>query len=208
MKFEEENRKQVVDNSGLFIKYLVRGLLVAFGGDAFAFLMYEFFLRERVRDYPDTARIPAIIFSLVFFSLTLFVTVRLAAAESPDNTVPDEKSILQNTYKEMNYQGFDFDVYFKDAVKKRLFAFPLAAFLAQLPLTAYYLILLIIGNLDQIYHLAFSFYPYFLPALFGYEITRNFLLGAVIFAVCFTGIYLLALRKIMKTWVKKPSYIQ
>ncbi len=159
--------------------------------------------------YSDRAHWTVVLFGLAFFALTIVAAVKVALAENADTDGEDEKKRLQTAYRQTEYKDFDFAAYYKKAFQKRLVAYPLALTLAQMPLTVFYLILQIVGNAGQtMYHLDFPFYRFFLPAIFGYELTWQFWAGALIYAALAFVLFWFLPQRTMKSWMVKPSYVK
>jgi len=194
------------DNSKLRTIHLIRALGGMVIGNVLGYLFYMFFLNLKNTEAPESASMGTAIFSIIIFGVSMFFTYRLFMWVSNDSTKLDEGTLLENAYKESNYT-LDYNAYFKDQVKKRLWVYYLVAALTQIPLVINYYLAIAAGY-GNIYQCPIDIYKFSMTSLFSYELLGNlWFVGPFIYVILYSSLFTYIVYKEQKKYMVKPSYL-
>lgn len=194
------------DNFRLRNSHMLKALGGIVIGDIFGYLFYMFFLNLRNTEAPESASIVTAIFSIVVFGVSMFFTFRLSMWVSNDSSKLDEVTLLENAYKESNYT-LDYNAYFKEQIKKRLWVYYLVAFLTQIPLVINYYLAIAAGY-GTVYQCPIDIYKFSMTSLFGYELLGNlWFIGPFIYVILYAVVFTYLTYKAQKKYMVKPSYL-
>jgi len=166
-----------------------------------------FFLNLRNTEAPESASIGTAIFSIIIFALSIAFTYRFAMWESNDSNKLDEEKMLSNAYKDSNYT-LNYNVYFKEQLKTRLWSYYLVAAVTQIPLIVNYY-LAIAADYGNIYGCPIGVYKFSMTSIFAYELFgKLWFIGPIVYVILFSAIVTFLIYRGQKKWMVKPSYIK
>ena len=169
-------------------------------------LAYTVFLNTKNTMAPKEAEPATSLVSFIIFLIAVFVIYKIQVFGSLTNKGIDEREILEKAFRENNYE-IDYNAYFKDQVKKRLWSYYLAAALVQIPLIINYALVNAVNM--TLYEAPIAFYKFFMPSLFAYQMCGDlWFLGALIFVLLFSVVFTALVYIEQKKWLVKPSYLE
>ena len=194
--------------SKIWINNAIRAVCALLFCNFMGFLAYMLVFNIRNHEAPDTAAVGTGIFSIILFALSLYFFYRIAMMGTDNSHNMDERTMLEKAYKDSNYT-LDYNTYFKEQVKTRLWAYYLVAAISQIPLIINYCISTL-GKFDTIYECpVINFYKFNMISIFGYELLgKAWYLGPIVFLVPFIVIFTFLVYRGQKKWMVKPSYIK
>lgn len=187
---------------------MLKGLFALAISNAVGYFIYLLVLRGVNESEPETASVRTVIFGLAVFGYSIFAYLKLLMAESKNEKIINEQNELKEAFKKSEY-NLDFDKYFSDVVKKRLWGYYVSAFLWQIPLIINYIIVSANPADITIYELPISIYKFCLSGIFAYEIFPEFwLLGLFIYMASFIIVFTYFAKRKYKKLLVKPSYLK
>ncbi len=182
------------------LKAFISILVCNFAG----YFFYLIFLNAKNIEDPRSAAMGTAILSIVVFLFSVYIIFRIAIMEPYNSETIDERALLENAYKESNYT-LNYNAYFIDQVKTRLWSYYFVAAITQIPLILnYFLARTVFGT---VYEGPFSVYKFNMVSIWGYELFGDlWILGALVFVITFAVSFTALIYFEQKKWLVKPSY--
>lgn len=201
------NNKQI-NNFRYFVNNTVKALLVLAACNIIGYCLYLFMLNTKNMDFPQEAAGGTIVLGIVIFALTLWGFVFIATLGSSDSNRIDEKTLIEQAYRESDYK-MDFKRYFIKQQTTRFLGYYLVIILSHIPIFINYFIVSLIDDIPTVYQSPISTYKFFMSNIFGYELFGDmWYLGLFVHLAIFITVFAFSVYKKEKSWLFKPSYIK
>ena len=194
------------NNFKFLVNNAAKCIIALIGCNLIGYFLYLFFLNTKNTDFPEYASPVTGIVSLIVFIFSVYVVYRVAMIESQDSNKIDEKTLLETAYKESNY-SLNYNTYFINQVKTRLWSYYLIAALSQIPVIInYYISVAVFGS---VYKGPIALYKFNMVSLWGYDFFgKHWYLGSIVYVVIFSVAFTFLVYKGQKKWMFKPSYVK
>jgi len=179
------------------------------GCNLVSYLFYTMFLNGTNTYYPEGASTPTVIFSVIMFVLSVIVFWKVSTIGSTNPEKIDERTLLENTFREAGYV-IDYNKWFKDQLKTRLWGWYIPLFIGQIPLFVNYAILARVKeSFGSVFEMPIVIYKWNMTSIFGYELLGSlWFLGPIIYLGLFISLFTYLVYREQKKWLVKPSYVE
>lgn len=184
-----------------------KSFIVLMFSNLIGYLLYFLILRGANEQNSQEAVVRTFAISIIVFVFSFFVYYQFLKLEKKSERVINETKTLKDAYKDSGY-NLDFNSYFINILKKRLWGYYIAPVIIQIPLIINYLIVTLNPAEITIYDLEIYIYKWNVLELFAYEIFGNawflgFFLFMFLFSIVFTTLSYFYFKKLLV----KPTYL-